>query len=126
MSIGSNDPFEDPLIDPRFFTSEFDIAATREGIKKAIRFTQAPVWKGIIADPSSPPSNVTTDADIEAFIRNTGASALHPVGTASMSPRNANWGVVNPDLLVKQTSGLRIVDASVIVGVSFPERSFEG
>jgi choline dehydrogenase-like flavoprotein len=31
-----------------------------------------------------------------------------------MSARNASYGVVNPDLLVKNTVGLRIVDASVL------------
>ncbi|KAF9444127.1 GMC oxidoreductase [Macrolepiota fuliginosa MF-IS2] len=31
-----------------------------------------------------------------------------------MSPKNADWGVVDPDLSVKHVSGLRIVDASVL------------
>lgn len=32
-----------------------------------------------------------------------------------MSPFNATWGVVDPDLRVKGVRGLRIVDASVMV-----------
>jgi len=114
VSIGSNNPFDDPLIDPRLLSSEFDLFAVREGIKKAIRFTQAPVWKGIVTGPLDPLTNTTTDEELEEIIRNTAASALHPVGTSSMSPRNANWGVVDPDLLVKEALGLRIVDASVM------------
>ncbi len=32
-----------------------------------------------------------------------------------MSPANASWGVVNPDLKLKGAKGVRIVDASVLV-----------
>jgi choline dehydrogenase-like flavoprotein len=31
-----------------------------------------------------------------------------------MSPVNASWGVVNPDLTVKKTIGLSVVDAASI------------
>jgi choline dehydrogenase-like flavoprotein len=37
------------------------------------------------------------------------------VGSAGMSARNAKYGVVDPDFLVKGVCGLRIIDASVIV-----------
>jgi hypothetical protein len=38
-----------------------------------------------------------------------------------MSPKEATWGVVDPEFRVKGTIGLRVVDASVIVGQSeFP------
>ena len=37
---------------------------------------------------------------------------FHAVGTAAMSPRGAQWGVLDPDLRVKGTNGLRVVDAS--------------
>ncbi len=30
-------------------------------------------------------------------------------------PRNAHWGVVDPDLRLKQAKGIRVVDASVLV-----------
>lgn len=64
----------------------------------------------------SPLANATSEEEIEEYIRNTSRSGLHPIGTAAISPKVADWGVVNPDLLVKEVSRLRIVDASVIVG----------
>ena len=38
----------------------------------------------------------------------------HAVGTAAMSHREASWGVLDPDLKVKGTNGLRVVDASAL------------
>lgn len=117
MTIGSSNPFDDPLIDPSFYASEFDLLTIHEGVKKAMKFSKAPVWKNIITGVLGPLANATTDTEIDNIIRNNTGSGLHPVGTAAMSPREANWGVVNPDLLVKKVSGLRIVDASILVGI---------
>jgi len=47
-------------------------------------------------------------------MRNIASFGAHAVGTASMSPKGASWGVVDPDLTVKKVQGLRIVDASVL------------
>ncbi|KAF9447311.1 GMC oxidoreductase [Macrolepiota fuliginosa MF-IS2] len=114
LTIRSSNPFDSPLINPGYYTSEFDLPAVREGVKSAIRFSKAAVWENIITGLVGPLANAPTDADIDAVIRNNTLSALHPVGTAAMSPKNASWGVVDPDLLVKHVYGLRIVDASIL------------
>ena len=41
-------------------------------------------------------------------------SIFHAVGTAAISERGALWGVLDPDLRVKGTKGLRVVDASAL------------
>ena len=43
-----------------------------------------------------------------------GRSLSHAVGTAAISPREAPWGVLDPDLRVKGTAGLRVIDASAL------------
>lgn len=87
----------------------------REAVKAAQRYVAGPAWKDYIISPHLPKATDTSDAQLDTFIRaNTGA-ILHGVGTAAMSAKNAKGGVVNPDLRVKGISGLRIVDASVLV-----------
>ncbi|KAF9439928.1 GMC oxidoreductase, partial [Macrolepiota fuliginosa MF-IS2] len=86
----------------------------REGVQKALNFSKAPVWQNVITGFVGPLANVTTDAEVDDVIRNGSECGLHPVGTAAMSPKDASWGVVDPDLLVKHVSGLRIVDASIM------------
>ncbi|KAF9460997.1 aryl-alcohol oxidase [Collybia nuda] len=113
ITINSTNPFAPPLINPNFLSSEPDIAIMREGIRSARRFAAAPAWADYITSPSST-SNSTTDAELDEVIRSSASSFFHPVGTAGMSPRGADYGVVDPDLRVKGVKGLRIVDASVL------------
>lgn len=87
----------------------------REAIKLAAHFFTAPAWKGYVIGPIGPLANATSDDLLDQYVRNFTGTGAHPVGTAAMSSRNANYGVVNPDLLVKGVTGLRIVDASIMV-----------
>lgn len=114
VSINSSNPFAPPLIQPNLLDTEFDVAALREGVRAAHRFAAAPVWADYIL---APVNNATTDAEIEAFLRSSVGTLFHPVGTAAMTPKNAGFGVVDPDLTVKGVAALRIVDASVLVSL---------
>ncbi|KAF7358832.1 hypothetical protein MSAN_01222800 [Mycena sanguinolenta] len=113
VTLRSNDPFDPPLIDLGMLTTDFDMFTARESIKKAYRFVQAPVWREYIIAPTIDLLNMSTDA-LDEFIRNNAIPISHLVSTAAMSARDASYGVVNPDLLVKGASGLSIIDASII------------
>lgn len=65
-----------------------------------------------------PFTDESTNEEVEAAIRGVVASNVHPVGTAAMSRKGAEWGVVDPDLKVKGVEGLRVVDASVMVSLT--------
>ncbi|KAJ7366513.1 glucose dehydrogenase short protein [Mycena albidolilacea] len=113
ITLQSNNPFDPPLIDLGLLKTDFDIFTAREAIKRAYRFVQAPVWRNYIIAPTTDLSNLSTDA-LDEFIRNGAAPAAHLVSTAAMSAKDASYGVVNPDLLVKGASGLSIIDASIL------------
>lgn len=116
MTLNTNNPFDQPAIDSGILTSPFDIYAFKEGIAAQRRFFSAPTWAEYKLSLAVPVPEDDEDEALTAFLREavTGYGA-HPVGTASMSPRGAQWGVVDPDLKVKKVRGLRVADASVMV-----------
>ncbi|KAJ7037138.1 pyranose dehydrogenase [Mycena alexandri] len=111
--INSSDPFAPPLINPGYFSNEWDLLAMRDGISLAERFVSAPAWRGFLGAMMPNLANLSS-ADLETTIRNTAAPNLHMVGTAGMSGRGARYGVVDPDLQVKGAVGLSVIDASVV------------
>lgn len=117
MTLNPADRFGPPNIDLGYYTSEFDINAMVQAIKLAQQFYSTTAFNGYIIQQLAPPPN-STDDQLKAYIRNSTTSVWHGVGSASMSAKGASYGVTDPDLRVKGASGLRIVDASVIVSVS--------
>jgi len=103
------------LIDLGLLEEKIDVSILREGVRSIRRLLSGPAFKGSVFGSVIPSANVTSDEDLESFLRNAGTTFSHAVGSASMSPQDAKWGVVDPDFRVKGTSGLRAVDASVIV-----------
>lgn len=120
MTVKSNDPLDVPNIDPAYFSNPFDLAALVQGVALVRQFANASAWNGFIVGPTGPFANATDTASLEKAIHQNAGTVFHSSSTASMSPKNAQWGVVNPDLTVKKTNGLRVVDASVMVSVPPP------
>ncbi|KAF9256014.1 aryl-alcohol oxidase precursor [Marasmius fiardii PR-910] len=114
ISINTTEPFDKPIIDFGCLTTTFDVSALREAIKSVWRFVGASVWDDYIIGPAVNISPASSDEELESFLRANAAPNCHTVGTASMSPKGARYGVVDPDLKVKGTSNLRVVDASIL------------
>ena len=114
VTLRSRDPFDDPLIDDGLLKTIYDIEAMKEGFRLAKRFFSGPSWDNYLfnasfADPDTAPAD-----QWEVALRNGVKTNYHGVGTAAMSRKGAQGGVVDPDLKVKGVNGLRVVDASVI------------
>ncbi len=56
--------------------------------------------------------NVDDDGEVDEWIRQTGETLYHPVGTCKMG--EGDTAVVNTDLQVHGLQGLRVVDASIM------------
>ncbi|KAJ7804909.1 aryl-alcohol-oxidase from pleurotus Eryingii [Mycena olivaceomarginata] len=77
-----------------------------DGIKAALKFVSAPVWDGYLGSPTLDFTSMSL-TELRTTIRASAEPGLHIVGTAGMSPRGVQWGVVDPDLRVKGVSRLR-------------------
>ncbi|KAF9256309.1 aryl-alcohol oxidase-like protein [Marasmius fiardii PR-910] len=114
ITINTTEPFDQPIIDFGCLTRKFDVLALREGIKTVWRFVGASAWDGYILRSAISISPASSDSELESYVRANAAPNYHVVGTASMSPKHAHWGVVDPDLKLKGATSLRIVDASIL------------
>lgn len=117
IKLASSDPFAKPLINPNYLATAFDIFTLREAIKAIKVFVAAKAWAGFVLAPYGALADTGTDAKVDAYVKASGATIFHALGTASMSPKGAQWGVVDPDLKVKGAEGLRIADASILVSI---------
>ncbi|KAJ3548997.1 hypothetical protein NMY22_g1042 [Coprinellus aureogranulatus] len=125
IKIRSSDPYDPPLVDTGFYTHPFDILAMTEAIRATKRFFSASPFTSSNSTSSGPyitgfmgpDPDLLPKAEFEAQLRNISAPYWHMVGSAAMS--NSKEGVVDADLRVRGVKGLRVVDASVIVGNLF-------
>ncbi|KAF5311363.1 hypothetical protein D9611_012594 [Ephemerocybe angulata] len=113
VKLNSTDPFVHPIIDQGLLTHPFDLAALKEGIQTAKKFYTGPAWEGYVLGFGGPDPDVLSVEEFETRAREVARTFLHPVGTAAMSSKRSDRGVVDSELRVKGVTGLRVVDASV-------------
>jgi choline dehydrogenase-like flavoprotein len=110
IHITSSDPSQSPRILPNYFHAPFDLDVSKYGTQFLRKIGNSPAYSQHFVKSEAIPGQ---QVDIEEYTRTTFASEYHPVGTASMLPRN-DGGVVDIKLKVYGTTNLRIVDASII------------
>ncbi|EIM83807.1 alcohol oxidase [Stereum hirsutum FP-91666 SS1] len=114
LTLASSDPFAAPLIDPGLLNSDFDIFCMVEAIKAMQTYATASAFDGYLLEPYGPFADAVDDASIEAYARNYTTTVWHATSSCSMAPADSTDGCLNPDLSVKGTIGLRVVDASAM------------
>ncbi|THH06075.1 hypothetical protein EW146_g9725, partial [Bondarzewia mesenterica] len=113
VHIQSRDPLSQPAIDPGYLRNPLDLAVLVLAVRFARQLTAAAPLSSTIVRECAPGADAQTDEQIAEFVKNTLSPVYHPVGSASMLPRE-DGGVVDPRLVVYGTKNLRIVDASIL------------
>ncbi|MCJ1405765.1 hypothetical protein MMC11_008995 [Xylographa trunciseda] len=109
--INSPDPFETPVIDPRWLSNPTDRSVLIEALKFNRQILAAPSMQLLQAAQFVPPVDADDDA-LNQVINNGIRTEFHPSGTLAMLPLEMG-GVVDSSLLVYGTKNLRVVDASI-------------
>jgi choline dehydrogenase-like flavoprotein len=110
----SADPFAPPCIRGNFLAEAGDVRTLTAGMRVGRRVVQQPPLDPYRAFEMTPGPGCESDADLEAFARETGQTLYHAVGTAKMGPANDRLAVVDDALKVHGVPGLRVVDASIM------------
>ncbi|KAF4200210.1 hypothetical protein CNMCM8927_003789 [Aspergillus lentulus] len=117
IHVRSANASEPASINPNYFMYEADLIAQAD-VARYIRqlYGRAPLTD-LVAEEIQPgldiiPENAP-ESTWEGWIKSQYRSNFHPVGTASMLPRNKG-GVVSPELKVYGTKNVRVVDASIL------------
>ena len=119
VEITSPDPSAHPSILFNYLEHEADIAAWRQCIRLTREIIAQPAMDTFRGDELQPGLEVSSDDEIDAWVRENIESAYHPCGTARMGPANDPNVVVDTDCRVLGLTGLRVVDASVFPTVPY-------
>ena len=114
LTLKTASPDDPPAIYPNYLSAAQDIVDIRNGYRKTRDiFMQKAFdpYRGAQMKPSSD-VNVDNDDELDAWIRATGETLYHPVGTCKMG--SDDMAVTNEHGQVHGLEGLRVVDASLM------------
>lgn len=111
--IGSADPAADARLVSNHFSDARDVDACLAGLKLSRRLVQAAPLARWLEDELRPGAAAASDEALVAYLRATGATAYHPVGTCRIGT-DAAQSVVDPELRVHGLQGLRVADGAVM------------
>jgi choline dehydrogenase len=114
VGLKSADPLADPAIFANYLSAEEDRRAIREGVKMMREVARQAALDPYRSEEYSPGKAVQTDAEIDAWIRKTGETIYHPVGSCRMGAAGDPMAVVDAECRVQGLNGLRVIDASVM------------
>jgi choline dehydrogenase len=115
VTLRSANPADPPRILFNLFTEPSDVRRMIRGIRAARAIYAQEPLKSLLVRELVPGPECTSDADLERFIRSSGAITQHPVGTCRMGVDEG--AVVDATLAVRGIAGLRVADASVMPNV---------
>ena len=114
IRLASNRPAEAPRIRARYLSDPGgrDLATLLEGVKICRRLGEGKALDPYRKEELRPGRQVTSDADLEAYIREQAATLYHPTSTCRMG--SDMTAVVDERLRVHGSQHLRVVDGSIM------------
>jgi 4-pyridoxate dehydrogenase len=114
LELISADPQKPMRIRQNFLATDNDWKTLRAGLRVARDVCRQSPMLPFMAHEIAPGDGAVADADLDAHIRTDSITVHHPLGTCKMGVASDALAVVDPELRVFGTEGLRVVDGSVM------------
>jgi choline dehydrogenase len=113
VSLRSPDPKDKPVIRFNYMSHPDDWADFRHCIRLTREIFGQAAFDDFRGPEISPGAQVTSDDQLDAFIREHVESAYHPCGTCRMGRAEDRYAVVDPECRVIGVDCLRVADSSI-------------
>ena len=118
VRLASPDPRAAPKIQFNYMSDEQDWIDMRACVRLTREIFGQAAFDPYRGDEIQPGADVTSDAAIDAFIREKVESAYHPTGTCRMGSPDDAETVVDPETRVVGIEALRVVDSSIMPAIT--------
>ena len=112
VTLRSKDPRDPPRIQFNLLQAPADRATLRAGLRFVRKFFATAPAADLVQQELMPGAAIESDADLDAHIRRSAGTAMHPTSTCAMGADA--MAVVDAQLRVRGIAALRVVDASVM------------
>jgi choline dehydrogenase len=112
ITLRSSDPFEAPAMQPNYMSEEYDRRMMVECVRLAREILAQKTFAPFAGEEVFPGDDIRSDDEVLEFVRRKAESIYHPIGTCKMGVDEQ--AVVDPDLHVRGSDGLCVVDASIM------------
>jgi choline dehydrogenase len=116
VSLRSTDPATAPSICFNYLRDPQDRADLREGLRLTREILAQPALAPYRGDELNPGAAVTSDEEVDAWVRRNVETCYHPIGTCRMGT-DPSESVVDPECRIHGVDGVRVVDASVMPAI---------
>ena len=113
VKITSADATAAPSILFNYYQKQEDRGAWRQCIRLTREIISQPAMDNYRGDEIQPGIDITSDAEIDAWVKDNMESAYHPAGTCKMGKQSDLMSVVDTECRVHGIENLRVIDASV-------------
>ena len=110
----STDPFDKPVINPRYLEHETDRQVLLAGMKLVRRILRSAPMAKYFDGEEFPGDHVRSDDELMEAAKIRATTTFHPMGTCRMGPATDKSTVVDDQLRLHGLEGLRVVDASIM------------
>ncbi|MBS0452648.1 MAG: GMC family oxidoreductase N-terminal domain-containing protein [Proteobacteria bacterium] len=112
LHVRSPDPGVDPVIDPNYLATDEDQQSMLAALRLSRQVIAQSSMAAFVKRETRPGADVMDDTGLLDYIKKSGQTSWHPVGTCRMG--QDEMAVVDPQLRVRGVPGVRVVDSSVM------------